>query len=69
MDSSFKIQNVLPDAISDSLSQVLSAKDAKMVALIVKELELVLFVKQVDFHTTDCAMLTAQLDQLLKLQI
>jgi hypothetical protein len=66
LDCSFKKPNVFQDAISDSSSQVLSVKNVKMVALIVKELVPALSVKLEDMLTMDCAMLTAHLAPLLK---
>ena len=66
VDCSSKKSSVLQDAILDSLFQVLFVKNVKMVALIVKELVLVLSVKLEDMLTMDCAMLTAQLAPLLK---
>ena len=66
LDFSSKKPNVLQDAISDSSFQVLFVKNAKMVALIVKELVPALSVKLEDMPTMDCAMLTAHLAPLLK---
>lgn len=61
LDCSFKTQDVLPDATSDSTSQASFVKNVKMDALTAKELELVWFVKLADSPTTDCVMSTAQL--------
>jgi hypothetical protein len=55
-DISYKTLNVLLDATLDIIFQVLYVKNAKMVALIVKELELVLFVKQEDILIMDYVM-------------
>lgn len=66
LDTSFKIPSVSPDAMSDTSFQELSVKSVKMVAHIVIELDHVLFVRLEDMLITDCAMLTAHLDLLLK---
>ncbi len=65
-DISYKTQNVSQDVMSDTTSQVLFVKNVKMAALTVKDPVLVSFVKPEDMPTTDCAMSTAQLVQLLK---
>ena len=65
VDSSFKMENVLPDATSDTSFQELFVKSVKTDALTVKEPEPVSFVKPEDMPTTDCAMSTAHQDQLL----
>lgn len=64
--SSFKTQNVLPDAISDTSFQVLFVRNVKKVVHIVKDQEHALSVKLEDMLTTDCAMSTVHSDQLLK---
>ena len=55
-DISYKILSVLLDATLDIIFQVLYAKNVKMAAPIVKELEHALFVKQEDILIMDYVM-------------
>ena len=64
IDSSSKMENVLPDVMSDSIFLDLFVKNAKMVALIVKEPDHVLSAKPEDILSMDYAILTALADQL-----
>lgn len=60
VDSSSKMENVSPDATSDTIFQELFVKSVKMAALTVKEPELASFVKPEDTLSMDCVMSTAQ---------